>query len=108
MPKDRLTYEYDFGDSWDHLVVLEETLPAESACSYPRLLAGKRACPPEDVGGIPGYEHFLQAIADPRHPEHAEWREWYGPRFDPDQLDIDAVNHELETHWRRSARNRAR
>jgi hypothetical protein len=70
--KDRFVYLYDFGDSWEHDVVVEEILPAEKGTRYPRCLDGQRACPPEDVGGVWGYADFVKAIRDPRHPEHAE------------------------------------
>ena len=63
-----MNYEYDFGDSWEHLVVVEKVLPAEAGVRYPVCLAGKRACPPEDVGGIWGYADFLETIQDPKHP----------------------------------------
>jgi len=88
-------YEYDFGDSWQHRIEVEKVLPPEQGRSYPRCLAGKRACPPEDVGGIWGYEEFLQAIRDPKHPEHAAMLEWVGGAFDPEAFDRQAVNDEL-------------
>lgn len=91
-PKDRLRYDYDFGDSWEHDVVLEAFTDAEPGVRYPRVVGGKRACPPEDVGGVPGYADFLEAIADPAHPEHAEWVEWVGARFDPEDFDVEAAN----------------
>jgi hypothetical protein len=88
-------YEYDFGDSWQHRIEVEKVLPPEPGVHYPRCLAGKRACPPEDVGGIWGYEEFLQAIRDPQHPEHAALLEWVGGAFDPEAFDRQAVNDEL-------------
>ncbi len=63
-------YEYDFGDGWGHTLLVEKILPAEKGTSYPVCIKGKRACPPEDVGGVWGYEEFLEAIADPKHKEH--------------------------------------
>lgn len=86
-PKDRMRYEYDFGDSWEHDIVLEEILPPQPEGCYPVILAGKMACPPEDVGGIPGYSHFLASLAKPRHPEHREMMEWVGGTFDPERFD---------------------
>lgn len=91
-PKDRLVYEYDFGDSWEHSVVLEAVLPPEPQAVYPVIEAGRRACPPEDVGGIPGYEGFLEAIADPDHPEHRDLLEWIGGDFDPEGFSVGEAN----------------
>ena len=93
--KDRFIYEYDFGDSWEHLVVVEKVLPAEAGVRYPVCLAGKRACPPEDVGGIWGYADFLETIQDPKNPEYEDMLEWVGGSFDPTEFDVDAVNQQL-------------
>jgi len=93
-PKDRLMYEYDFGDSWEHDVVLEAVLPPGSG-RYPVVEGGRRACPPEDVGGISGYALFLEAIADPKHPEHAEMLEWIGGCFDPESFDSGETNPDI-------------
>jgi hypothetical protein len=62
---------------------------------YPICIAGWRACPPEDCGGIWGYAGFIEAIRDPQHPEHDDTLEWIGGDFDPEQLDLDAINQEL-------------
>ena len=64
-----------------------------------RDLAGERACPPEDVGGVPGYEQFLGAIKDPKHPQHEEYLEWIGGDFDPEAFDLDAINGVLSAMW---------
>lgn len=88
-------YEYDFGDSWQHRIEVEKVLPPEPGVRYPRCLAGKRACPPEDVGGIFGYEEFLQAIRSPKHPEHEAMLEWAGGAFDPEAFDLQGVNEQL-------------
>ena len=90
-PGDRMEYEYDFGDSWRHSVVLEEVSPAEPGAKYPRCIEGERNCPPEDVGGPPGFEGFLEAIADPGHEEHEDLLEWCGGSFDPDDFNSDEV-----------------
>jgi len=95
-PKDRMIYEYDFGDGWEHEIVLEASDSAEHANPVVRLLAGKGACPPEDVGGLWGYYRFLEAIQDPKHPEHDEMLEWGGP-FDPNALDIEKFNAYFKT-----------
>jgi hypothetical protein len=93
--KYRFRYEYDFGDSWEHVLEVEKLLAPEPGVHYPRCLTGKRACPPEDVGGIWGYAAFLEAIRDEAHPEHAELLEWVGGKFDSDAFDLEAVNREL-------------
>lgn len=85
-------YTYDFGDCWEHEVRIEKILPAEAGMDYPRCLAGERHCPPEDVGGVCGYEDFLKAMRNPRHKEHASYTEWFGGEFDPEAFDLDAVN----------------
>lgn len=88
----RFRYDYDFGDGWEHEIVVEKTLPAERGTPYPRLIAGRRACPPEDVGGPWGYREFLKAIADPSHDQHNEMLEWAGGTFDPEEFDLQGVN----------------
>ena len=88
-------YNYDFGDNWVHILAVEKMLPAEEVVRYPICLAGVRACPPEDVGGLPGYENFLEAMRDPKHPEHTEYLEWISGRFDPEAFDVDEVNRRL-------------
>jgi hypothetical protein len=93
--KTRITYEYDFGDSWQHEIVLEKTLEPEPKLKYPRCIEGERACPPEDCGEVWGYAEFLEAIADPKHKSHEEMLEWIGGEFDPEKFDLDAVNREL-------------
>ncbi len=94
--KDRFVYEYDFGDSWEHAIVVEKVLAPEPGVRYPLCLAGKRACPPEDVGGTWGYAEFLEAIGDPEHPEHEDMLTWIGGEFDPLAFDVEAVNQELK------------
>ncbi|MGA2705616.1 MAG: plasmid pRiA4b ORF-3 family protein [Isosphaeraceae bacterium] len=93
--KPRIVYEYDFGDSWQHEITLEKTLEAEPKVKYPRCLEGARACPPEDCGGAWGYADFLEAIADPKHPDHRDMKEWIGGKFDPEKFSVDKVNREL-------------
>ena len=91
----KFRYEYDFGDSWLHDLVVEKILPAEKGARYPVCVAGKRACPPEDVGSIPGYEDFLKAISNPKHPEHEQMLEWVGGDFDSEKFSVDEVNKAL-------------
>ncbi len=81
------TYEYDFGDGWQHEVLFEGSPPVNSKAKYPVCLEGERACPPEDCGGVWGYADFLVAIGNPRHEDHESMLEWIGGRFDPDEFD---------------------
>lgn len=91
----KFTYTYDFGDTWEHEVLLEKILPVEAGVHYPRCLKGKRACPPEDCGGVWGYAALLKAMADPRHPEYEDYMGWLGERIDPEAFDLALVNKEL-------------
>jgi hypothetical protein len=93
--KSRLTYQYDFGDDWNHDIAVEKILPREEGKRYPACTAGKRACPPEDCGGPWGYGEFLEAIRDPKHPDHKMWTEWVGGSFDPEAFDLDETNEGL-------------
>lgn len=92
--KFKFIYNYDFGDDWRHEVLVEKVLPPGSVAEVPTCLDGKRACPPEDVGGPWGYPAFLEALADPKHARHEEVVEWIGA-FDPEAFDRDAVNEAL-------------
>ncbi len=100
----RFQYEYDFGDSWEHSLRVEKILPPEPGTRYPQCLAGKRACPPEDVGGVWGYQEFLEALADPDDPQHDEYLEWIGGAFDAEAFDPGDVN----TRLRHAQRGRGR
>lgn len=95
-PKARFSYEYDFGDSWEHKIVLEKTASAEPGVAYPRVVDGALACPPEDVGGVGGYYDFLAAMADRRHPRHKELRKWHGQSFAAEAFDMAPINRRLE------------
>ena len=88
-------YQYDFGDSWQHRIIVESSAKPIANWPYPLCVAGARACPPEDVGGPPGYENFLEAIADRDHEEHESTLIWVGGTFDPEGFDINCVNREL-------------
>jgi len=89
-----LLYEYDFGDGWEHEVTVGPAVVAATRAELPVCVAGERACPPEDCGGIDGYADLLEALADPDHPDHGELAAWCGP-FDPENVDLDAVNARL-------------
>ncbi len=93
--KDRLIYRYDFGDDWEHDIRLEKILPPDTGQRYPVCTGGKRATPPEDIGGAPGYELFLEALADPEHEEHDSFVEWIGGEWDAASCDIEIVNAKL-------------
>ena len=88
-------YLYDYGDSWWHKVKVEKIATLDSPIEYAQCIGGENACPPEDVGGAPGYEEFLEALADPNHPEHAELKNWIGRPFDPRAFDINEINARL-------------
>ncbi len=92
--KMRIVYLYDYGDGWRHDVVLEKTTTRQPATRYPRCVAGKRNCPPEDVGGAYGYELFLEAIGDPDHEEHGEYTEW-ARNFDAEAFDLKHRNQAM-------------
>jgi hypothetical protein len=92
----KLRYEYDFGDSWMHQVLVEKIQPPEPGQAYPVCIQGQRACPPEDVGGIWGYYNFLEALQDPNHDEHEEYLDWIGGAFDPEAFDLEEVNKALQ------------
>ncbi len=94
--KDKCIYEYDFGDGWDHEMVLEKVLAPEEKTRYPCCIKGKRHCPPEDVGGVWGYSNFLEALQQTEHPEHEEYLEWIGDSFDPEAFALEDVNQELQ------------
>lgn len=89
------SYEYDFGDSWMHEIVVEKRLPIDPTMRYPICLAGARACPPEDCGSVPGYYEILRAIRNPRTQEQREILEWLGEGYDPNRFDIERVNRWL-------------
>ncbi len=92
----QLRYEYDFGDSWEHDILLEMIHPGTETGNLPRCVEAARQCPPEDVGGLPGFYHFLDAMADTTHPEHDLVREWIGSdRFDPEFVDLEQINDNL-------------
>lgn len=100
-------YLYDFGDSWQHRIVVEDRIEPDPRHLYPRLTEAEGRCPPEDVGGYPGYERFLDILANPDDPEHDETLEWHGGPFDPtippaDELRLDVLK--LAKKWKPRAR----
>ena len=101
--KFKFIYLYDFGDSWEHELLIEKVLEAEAGVDYPICTKAKRACPPEDCGGIWGYHDFVEAVQDPEHPEHEEMLEWVGGSFDPEEADPEEINEQLQLipEWKR-------
>ena len=93
----KFIYEYDFGDGWEHTIVLEKILPKKKNQYYPICVDGERICPPEDCGGSLGYEHLLEVIKDPEHEEFDELSTWLGNNFAPEEFDIKIVNELLKT-----------
>ena len=88
-------YIYDFGDDWRHDVLIEQTFTGEADVDYPRFVDGKRAAPPEDVGGAPGFFEFVEAIRDRSHPGHVDARAWCGGSFDPNDIGGDRIRERL-------------
>jgi Plasmid pRiA4b ORF-3-like protein len=101
-PGDRFVYLYDFGDSWEHDLVLEDMRAAENPVT-PICLDGARAAPPEDCGGVSGYEQFVAALRDPSHPEHLDVKRW-AVKYEPEALNLELINRRLA----RLPRGRAR
>ncbi|MBU2573666.1 MAG: plasmid pRiA4b ORF-3 family protein [Elusimicrobia bacterium] len=97
-------YEYDPGDSWQHYCVVEATLPFEDNKPVALCVAGARACPPEDAGGIPGYEDFLASAGYKNHQRHKEMIDWAGGAFDPAAFDLNVINKRLQRLIRRPSR----
>lgn len=110
IPKGRkpfaFSYEYDFGDSWNHKIAFEGFPNPEKGVKYPVCLEGARACPPEDVGGVSGYDEFLRAISDPMHEEHEAFLKWAGRAFDPEIFSATAATKRMRQgmpNWREMA-----
>jgi len=90
--KERIRYEYDFGDSWSHVITLEKIEELDPGVRYPTCTDGRRACPPEDCGGVWGYARLCEALSDPTDEEHQEMLEWVGDDFDAENFDVFATN----------------
>lgn len=102
--KRRIRYVYDMGDDWQHRLEITRLGGAVAGVTYPRLIEAQGRCPPEDVGGWPGFGQFLEAVTDPNHPEHAELRDWYHGEFDPNDPNQSALSDNLVKIARRLAR----
>jgi len=95
-------YTYDFGDGWEHSILVEKLMKSEPGTAYPVCTGGKCHCPPEDCGGVYGYYDFLEAIGDPDHEQHEEMLEWIGGHFDPTAFSVEEINAKLANLQRRS------
>ena len=93
--KRKFIYEYDFGDGWEHEVVVEKLLPSDPTFKHPVCIAGANACPPEDCGGIGGYYNLLEILADPKHPEYEEMKDWIGGELNAEAFNVETVNKAL-------------
>lgn len=89
-------YTYDLGDGWLHRVGLERSLTPDDITQLPICLEGERACPPENSGGIWGYNEILERLSDPEDPEYEDLIEWVGGDFDPERFDLKAINQQLQ------------
>jgi hypothetical protein len=104
----KAVYTYDFGDSWDHQIVVEKRLQAEPARAYHACVDGERHGPPEDCGGIPGFYNLLEAISDPEHDQHEDLLDWVGDDFDPEAFSIEEVNRRFAPLQRRRSKGTTR
>lgn len=95
--KDKIIYEYDFGDGWEHDIILEKIEKNELDKNVPICLAGKNNCPPEDCGGVWGYANMLEVLKNPDHEEYEEYFDWLGVDFDPKYFDKNEINEMLKT-----------
>ena len=93
--KEKIIYEYDFGDGWQHEILLEKILPINAKINYPVCLKGKMNCPLEDSGGVWGYSNIIQVLSQPDHEEYEDCIEWAGVKFDPQHFDINEINMRL-------------
>ncbi len=93
--KFKFFYIYDFGDNWEHEILVEKILAPDPQVQYPVCLKGKRACPPEDCGGAWGYAQLLEKLEQPETPEYEEMEDWLGQPIDPESFDLNEVNQQL-------------
>jgi hypothetical protein len=93
--KSKFIYEYDFGDSWGHLIEVVKIGPPDEGVKYPMCIAGKLACPPEDCGGLGGYYNMLKTLKDPKREDYEDMLEWIDEDFDPERFDIEDINAAL-------------
>ncbi len=88
-------YVYDFGDYWEHSLVMEGTQDADKSLLYPLCIAGEMACPPEDCGGLYGFYQNLNILKDKKHPEYKDTKTWMPRGYDPQKFNLEKVNQQL-------------
>lgn len=96
---EKITYEYDFGDGWEHEIKLEKILNIGGKLPLPICIKGKMGCPPEDCGSIWAYSDMLESLKDPKHVMYQEYKEWIGPDFDPEYFDIKETNAQVISNY---------
>ena len=92
----KLKYEYDFGDSWIHLIKVVQVIADDPGFTHPECLSGENACPPEDVGGVWGYAEVQETLKNPKHKDYKDLRKWVGPQFAPSAFDLEKTNAALK------------
>lgn len=100
--KMKFTYTYDFGDDWQHQILVEKFLDYDEKIKYPTCIKGKLNCPPEDSGGIYGFYELLEIIADIKHKERKEVLRWIGKNYDPEHFDKDEINTKLAKFFKKT------
>ena len=94
--KNSIVYEYDYGDSWEHEIMLEKFLKPDDSVKYPICTDGKMKCPPEDVGGVFGYKTMLKVLRNPNDKEYESYINWLGGTFDYTEFEINKINNQLK------------
>lgn len=95
----KITYEYDFGDSWEHLIKVEDVLDDDGSTKYPICIGGARACPPEDVGGVDGYKEMIKILKRPNTEEYDDLIDWLGYEYDPNEFSLEEANDRIEDEF---------
>jgi len=98
-PKDKVNYEYDFGDGWQHEIVFQKTIEHNINTNYPVCIKGARNCPPEDCGGFGAYFEIVELMKLGKGKQYKEMKEWLGGKYDPEEFDIDSVNETLQLYF---------
>jgi hypothetical protein len=103
-PKDKIKYEYDFGDGWEHIIEVKKVLQPETGQKYPLVTGGAMACPPEDCGGIWGYARLVETMKKKDTDEYEEMLEWLGEEFDPADFDMESINNEFFKNFKKEVK----